>query len=243
MQKVILIGSGNVADHLAHALYEAGHQIIQVISQNKKKSAALAQKVNANSTTDLEKIKKADFVIVAINDDAIAQVVSKIHNLPVAHTSGIVSIENAAVFYPLQTFSKGVPLDIKSVPFCVSSKDKVFETTLLNVAKSISSRVFQIEENQRKILHLAAVFASNFSNQMYVIAERLLAKSDLDFEILKPLINETVNKIQTNSPQAVQTGPAKRKDLETINTHLDLLDDEELKNVYQVITNQILKQK
>ncbi|MEE2700167.1 MAG: Rossmann-like and DUF2520 domain-containing protein [Bacteroidota bacterium] len=243
MQKIILIGSGNVAHHLATALYDVGHQILQVISQSKKNAAALAQKVNADSETDLEKIKKADFTIVAVNDDAIAEVVSKIHNMPIAHTSGSVSIENVGVLYPVQTLSKEVALNIKEVPFCVSSTDKVFEKVLLNVAKSISKKVVQIEQEQRKTLHLAAVFACNFPNHMYAIAEQLLAKSNLDFELLKPLITETANKITSNAPKDVQTGPAKRKDLQTINNHVNLLDNEDLKKIYKLITYQIQKEK
>lgn len=243
MQKIVLIGSGNVAHHLAQALYDAGHQIRQVISQNKTNAVALAKKVNADFATDLGKIQKADFAIVSITDDAIAEVVSKVQKMPVAHTSGSVSVENAGVFYPVQTFSKGVSLEIKEVPFCISAKDKSFEKMLIGVAESISSKVFQIEESQRKILHLAAVFACNFSNQMYAIAEQLLEKSDLDFEMLKPLIAETAHKIQSNTPKNIQTGPAKRKDLQTINNHMELIDDIELANIYKLITDQILKQK
>ena len=238
MHKIVLIGSGNVAHHLGLALHDAGHQILQVISRSKVNAEALAQKINADPETDFKKIKQADFAIVAVNDDAIIEVASKIKNMPVAHTSGSLSIEDVAVFYPLQTFSKGLSLDIKGIPFCISAKDE----TLIMVAKSISNKVFQIDENQRKILHLSAVFACNFSNQMYLIAENLLSKSDLDFEMLQPLIAETANKIKTNAPQSVQTGPAKRKDLQTIRNHIDLLNDEELKLIYQLISDQIIKQ-
>ena len=242
MHKIVLIGSGNVAHHLGLALHDAGHQILQVISRSKVNAEALAQKINADPETDFKKIKQADFAIVAVNDDAIIEVASKIKNMPVAHTSGSLSIEDVAVFYPLQTFSKGLSLDIKGIPFCISAKDESFKNTLIMVAKSISNKVFQIDENQRKILHLSAVFACNFSNQMYLIAENLLSKSDLDFEMLQPLIAETANKIKTNAPQSVQTGPAKRKDLQTIRNHIDLLNDDELKLIYQLISDQIINQ-
>ena len=132
---------------------------------------------------------------------------------------------------------------MKEVPFCISAGDKDFENTLLEVAKSISNNVFRIDENQRKPLHLAAVFACNFSNQMYCIAEDLLKKSDLDFEMLKPLITETTNKIKNLSPSNAQTGPAKRNDLETIKKQINLLEDDDLKAIYNLITAQILKQK
>ena len=161
--------------------------------------------------------------------------------MPFAHTSGSVCLKNVGVFYPIQTFSKNIPLDLKKVPFCVSAKNKDFENILFKVAKSISNHVYQIDEKQRKVLHLAAVFACNFSNNMYAIAQDLLKKSDLDFEMLKPLIIETANKIRQHSPKSVQTGPAKRRDMQTIENHIDLLEDEDLKRLYKLITNQIQK--
>ncbi|MDP7430323.1 MAG: DUF2520 domain-containing protein, partial [Flavobacteriales bacterium] len=200
MKKIILIGAGNVAHHLGLSLFGAGHQIIQVISKTQNSAKGLAEKLNTDFGTDITNIKRADFVLIAINDDTIASVAAQIKNMPFAHTSGSVSIENAGVFYPLQTFSKNIFLNMKEVPFCISAGDKGFENTLLEVAKSISNNVYQIDENHRKTLHLAAVFACNFSNQMYCVAEDLLKKSDLDFEMLKPLITETANKIKNLSP-------------------------------------------
>ena len=243
MQKIILIGSGNVAHHLGNAFCNAGHKIVQVISKSDKNAKVLAQKLNTGFDTDINKIKKADFAIVATNDDAIARIASQIKNMPCAHTSGSVTLEKVGVFYPLQTFSKEVPLDLEEVPLCVSAEDKIFEVALIKLAKSISNQVFQISEKQRKALHLAAVFACNFSNQMYIIAEELLKKSDLDFEMIKPLIAETAKKINEQDPQKAQTGPAKRKDLKTIKNQIALLKNDEFKKIYKLITAQILKQK
>ena len=243
MKKIILIGAGNVAHHLGLSLFGAGHQIIQVISKTQNSAKRLAEKLNADFEPDIRKINEADFAIIAVNDDAISFVAKQIKNMPFAHTSGSVCLENGGVFYPLQTFSKNIPLDLKKVPFCISAKDIDFENTLLEVAKSISNFVYIINKKQRKTLHLAAVFACNFSNQMYYIAEDLLKKSDLDFEMLKPLITETANKIKNLSPSNAQTGPAKRKDLQTIKNQINLLEDDDLKSIYKLITNQILKQK
>ena len=243
MKKIILIGAGNVAHHLGLSLFGAGHQIIQVISKTQNSAKRLAEKLNAELETDITKIRKADFVIIAVNDATVAAVASQIKNMPFAHTSGSVCLKNGGVFYPLQTFSKSVSVEMKKVPFCISADDKGFENTLLEVAKSISNFVYIINKKQRKTLHLAAVFACNFSNQMYYIAEDLLKKSDLDFEMLKPLIIETANKIKEHSPKSVQTGPAKRKDMQTIKNQINLLEDDDLKSIYKLITNQILKQK
>ena len=241
MKKIILIGAGNVAHHLGLSLFGAGHQIIQVISKTQNSAKRLAEKLNAELETDITKIRKADFVIIAVNDDTVAAVASQIKNMPFAHTSGSVCLKNGGVFYPLQTFSKSVSVEMKKVPFCISADDKGFENTLLEVAKSISNFVYIINEKQRKTFHLAAVFACNFSNQMYAVAEDLLKESDLDFEMLKPLIVETANKIIKNSPSSAQTGPAQRKDLKTIENQIDLLEDADLKSIYKLITNQILK--
>ncbi|MBC8267078.1 MAG: DUF2520 domain-containing protein [Flavobacteriales bacterium] len=241
MNKIILIGAGNVAHHLGLSLIDADHQILQVISKSKANAKHLAKKLNADFETELSKIKDADFALIAVNDDAIISVSNQIKNMPFAHTSGSVCLKKGGAFYPLQTFNKDIFLDLKKVPFCVSAKNKDLENTLLKVAKSISSKVYQIDEKQRRILHLAAVFACNFSNNMYAIAEGLLQKTDLDFEMLKPLIIETANKIKDFSPKSVQTGPAKRKDLQTIENQINLLEEEDLKNIYKLITNQIQK--
>ena len=134
MKKIILIGSGHVAHHLGHAFCNAGHQIVQVISKSETNAKVLAQKLNADFETDIGKIKQADFAIIGVNDDAIAAVSNQIKNMPFAHTSGSVCLKNAGVFYPIQTFSKNIPLDLKKVPFCVSAKNKDFENTLFTVA-------------------------------------------------------------------------------------------------------------
>ena len=130
MKKIILIGSGNVAHHLGHAFCNAGHQIVQVISKSETNAKVLARKLNADFETDIGKIKQADFAIIGVNDDAIAAVSNQIKNMPFAHTSGSVCLKDGGVFYPLQTFSKSVSVEMKKVPFCISADDKGFENTL-----------------------------------------------------------------------------------------------------------------
>ncbi len=241
MKNIILIGSGNVNYHLGHALYYAGYNIVQIISRNEKNARNLSCKLNADFETEIDKIKHADLVIIGVNDDSIDNISKKITNIPFAHTSGTVCLPSGGVLYPVQTFNKEVSIDFSEVPLCISSNDDKLKSSLYKLANSISNKVYLIKQNQRKILHLAAVFACNFSNNMYCIAEDILKESDLDFEILKPLIIETANKINKYSPNSVQTGPAARKDYGTIESHIKLLDDENLRILYNLITRQITK--
>jgi len=241
MKDIILIGSGNVNYHLGHALLYAGYNIVQIISRNDKTANNLSCKLGADFESDLDKIKDADLVIIGVNDDSIDNISRKITNMPFAHTSGTVCLPSGGVIYPVQTFNKEVPIDFSEVPLCISSNDDKLKSSLYTLANRISNKVYLINQNQRKILHLAAVFACNFSNNMYSIAEEILKKSDLDFDILKPLIIETANKIKKYSPKSVQTGPAARRDYRTIEEHIKLLDDESLKILYNQITRQITK--
>ena len=243
MKRIILIGAGNVAHHLGLSLFGAGHQIIQVISKTQNSAKCLAEKLNTEFEIDIAKIRKADFVIIAVNDDTVAAVASQIKNMPFAHTSGSVCLKNGGVFYPLQTFNTDIKLTISDIQFCIEANSKAFENQLVEIAKNLSSNVITMNVAQRKQLHIAAVFACNFSNQMYSIADNLLAEKDIDFKILLPLIKQTIAKLNTNKPKAVQTGPAKRKDLQTIKNQINLLEDDDLRNIYKLITNQILRQK
>jgi predicted short-subunit dehydrogenase-like oxidoreductase (DUF2520 family) len=246
---IILIGAGNVATQLGLALSGAGYKISQVYSKTKSSSTALAKKLKAESINDLKKLNTyAAVYIIAVNDDAIAEVAKqlKLKDKIVVHTSGSVSIEalkgsskNYGVFYPLQTFTKGKKVNFKNVPLCIEGNNKATSTTLQYFAKSISSNVKVISSEQRKVIHLAAVFACNFSNHMYVIAEDLLKQNKLSLDLLKPLIEETALKIKDHSPAKVQTGPAIRGDKKVMEGHLKMLKDKKLKDIYQIISKDI----
>ncbi len=241
MKKIIIIGTGNVAHHLGVALKNAEHQIDCVIGRTEKNAKVLAEKLDANFSTEICNAKDADLVIIAVNDDAILEVSLQIKGIPFAHTSGSVSLENGGVFYPLQTFSKAVDVDVKNAPFCISATDKNLEKSLFELAETISEKVYCVDNKQRQILHLAAVFSCNFSNKMYAIAEEILNDNNLDFEMLKPLIIETANKIKSDFPKNLQTGPAIRGDEKTIQNHLSLIEDEKIKELYQKISESIIK--
>lgn len=249
---IVLIGAGNTATQLGIALYKEGYFISQVYSRTKKSAEALAKKINSKAITDFKKLELSDAIyIIAVKDDAIQKITKqlKLKNQIVVHTSGTVSIEilkkcskNFGVFYPLQTFSIEKPVDFKTVPVCIEANNKTTATTLQYFAKSISNKVFKINSDQRKIIHLAAVFACNFSNHMYAIASSILEKNKLSFDILKPLIEETANKIKMNSPDKMQTGPAIRGDKKTMNEQMKILSrDKTLKSLYNLLSKSIIE--
>jgi len=248
MTDIILVGSGNVATHLGIALQNCNYKIVQVYSRSIENAKKLARKLNTDFTNDLTQLRTANLIIVSVNDDAISTVLSKLENTAIVHTSASIGMDvfepkfsDFGVFYPLQTFNKGIELAISNTPFCIEANSKAFEKELIKLAKNLSSNVIKMNSSQRKQLHIAAVFACNFSNQMFSIADDLLTKKDIDFSILLPLIRQTTQKLETNNPKAVQTGPAKRKDIKIIQEHINLIQQEDIKELYQKISNNIIK--
>ncbi|HEY2583004.1 MAG TPA: Rossmann-like and DUF2520 domain-containing protein [Mucilaginibacter sp.] len=251
---ITIIGSGNVATHLAAAFKNAGHRIIQVYSRDMQNAALLAYHVGAEPVDDLNSINpETDIFIISVKDDAIipiAQTVAKYQKL-VVHTSGATDLfaltaftPNAGVFYPLQTLSKNKEVDFLTVPRCIEGADEKITKQLEELAQTISNNVYRADSGQRKILHLAAVFACNFPNYLYDVARELLAKHNLEFELLRPLILETAQKVQDHLPAEVQTGPAIRNDETTMTAHVEMLNDEpELKNLYLLLSQAIIKNK
>jgi predicted short-subunit dehydrogenase-like oxidoreductase (DUF2520 family) len=247
MIRVSIIGSGNVAQHLIVAFSKTTDiEIVQVFT---RKDSAVAHLINPDKIyTNFNDIIAADLFIIAITDDAITEVSAAIpfSDELVVHTSGSVSIEaidnknRQGVFYPLQTFSKSKEVDFKSIPICIETKNEKDFQILEKVAKSISNTVYKINSEQRKALHIAAVFVCNFVNHLYQIGNDICIENDLPFDILKPLIQETANKILTLSPNQAQTGPAKRKDTQTMNAHLSFLSDENQKEIYKMLTKSII---
>jgi predicted short-subunit dehydrogenase-like oxidoreductase (DUF2520 family) len=249
IKKITIIGSGNVATHLGKALFKKGFEINQVYSYNKVNAFNLAEELNAMPCDDIKYISdESDVYIICIKDDFIEELVQQFSfaSKIIAHTSGSVPMHvltpfnNHGIFYPLQTFSKEKPLNIEEVPFCIEANNETTKKELIGLAKAVSNNVNEIDSEQRKKIHLAAVFACNFSNYMYTIAEELLVKDQIDFNILKPLILETAKKIQFNSPIAMQTGPARRNDQEVIDQHIKMLEKTtKKKEIYQLISKSI----
>jgi predicted short-subunit dehydrogenase-like oxidoreductase (DUF2520 family) len=253
---VSFVGAGNLAWHLAPALDNTDFAVREVFSQHKKNAAALADRLyQADVKKDLDfSESKSRIFIVAVSDDVIEEVVRAIELPPGAilvHTSGSQPLSmlgsagtlNTGVLYPLQTFSKEKKVDFKEVPFFIESENLETEKVLMAMAKEISKKVYKSSSEKRRALHVAAVFASNFTNHMLTLSEQLLDEHGMDLELLKPLIVETINKSLSIGPEKAQTGPAARGDVEVLDKHYEFLkNNERLAEIYKVISQHILDQ-
>lgn len=249
MQKIIIIGSGNVATHLAYKFNEIGFAISQVYSKTLANAELLANAVSAKaicSTKDID--TTADLYIICITDSFIQHFVDSIGFEPslIVHTAGSIPMsvlqkfKNYGVFYPLQTFSKERSIDFKTVPFCIEASNQSSKELLHNLGSQISDTVTDMDSDQRKQCHLAAVFACNFVNHLYAISGEILKERDIAFDVLKPLIFETAKKVQELSPGKAQTGPAVRNNKQVMQSHLDHLSSSELKKIYSFVSNSIV---
>lgn len=246
MLSVVLLGSGNVAQHLIKAFAaSAAVSLVQVYARHPDKLAHLLPPEKI--IPDITQLAIADIYIISVSDDAIADLSAQ---LPftgrlVVHTSGSTPLEaldnknRRGVFYPLQTFSAGKAIDFSTVPLCLESEFGNDHKTLHTLAGAISENIYDISSQQRQALHVAAVFVSNFVNQMYVLGSEICAQNNIAFDILKPLIKEVADKVASLPPRQAQTGPALRSDQKTINRHLDFLQDERLKEIYTLLTHSI----
>ncbi|MDN3580280.1 Rossmann-like and DUF2520 domain-containing protein [Mucilaginibacter flavus] len=250
--RLTFIGSGNVATHMAAAFKNAGHRIVQVYSPNLHNASLLAYHVGAAATDNIADISAdTGLFIISVKDDAIEQIAQTLasHQKLMVHTSGATSLDvllkytdKAGVLYPLQTFSKTREVDFLNVPLCIEAASDSIYADLQQFAATVSNRVYSINSAGRKILHLAAVFACNFPNYLYGVAQQLLAHHQLDFNLLRPLILETAEKVQQQAPASVQTGPAVRNDQSTMAAHLQLLHDEpQMQAIYTLLSQAIIK--
>lgn len=248
MYRVIILGTGNIAQHLFSVFYkQTGVEIIQVVGRNQKALSFFSSK--AKIISHFNNIEDADIYIIAVNDDAIATVSQYLKNKEgiIVHTSGSVPMKdlcdngNRGVFYPLQTFTKGQKIDFKSIPICLETEKEQSTIILTELAGLISDSVYEVSSKNRKEMHLAAVFVNNFANHMYSIGADICKEANLSFDLLKPLIKETANKVMLLDPEQAQTGPAKRKDIKTIETHLGLLNNPINKKIYTLLSDAIKK--
>lgn len=248
--KIVLIGSGKVSTAFGQLFESLGHDIVQVYSRSLEQAERLASKLGTSATSSLANINKtANLYVVAITDDAIAQVVEELpQSLKgiVIHTSGATGMDVlmkfplCGVIYPIQSISKDSDLRAKETPIGIEGNNEIATALLLEIGKSLSKKSFYCDSKQRLALHVAAVFSNNFTNALYQVAFDILKSNNLSFDLLKPIIAETAEKVQHNIPKEVQTGPAKRNDQKTIDKHLDFLSGKpNWEMIYQELTQLI----
>ncbi|MDT0607341.1 Rossmann-like and DUF2520 domain-containing protein [Croceitalea rosinachiae] len=245
MLSFVLIGTGNVATHLFNAFLNVDEVAIkQVFGRNRETLKYFSE--HCSITTNIDAIVNADIYLIAVTDDEIASVSEIVSRKPgiVAHTSGSISMasirsKRKGVFYPLQSFTKNKEIDFTKIPICIEASDEKGLSTLNTFANFLTESVNEISSEKRKKLHLAAVFANNFSNHLFQIAQELCETESLPFELIQPLILETVDKLSVLNPKKAQTGPARRNDVLTMQQHLDELNNPIHKKIYQLLSQSI----
>ena len=254
IKSVSIIGTGNVGWHLAKALYDAGLEVRHIISRSYMRAKEVAQMVNATPLSSSKEITSVpDLFIICVSDNAIADVVKDYmkSGALVVHTSGSTGMEvfgksskNHGVFYPLQTFTRRIEMDYNSIPFFIEGASPEIEALLLGVAMKISGSCFVVNSENRRKIHVAAIFACNFSNHLVSIAHKLLQEEGLEMNLLLPLVEQTIAKLKTVDPLSAQTGPAVREDWQVIDSHLKALEDmPKEKELYQLLTENIIRYK
>lgn len=251
--KVVIVGSGNVATHLSLAMASLeGIEICQVYSPTEAHAEILAERLNCDFVTDPTQIRKdADVYLFALKDQALETVIRAVpaNDGLWLHTSGSMPIqvfagytERYGVLYPLQTFSKSREISFQGIPLFIECHREEDKNCLEDLARRLSGKVCELSSEKRRSLHLAAVFACNFTNHIYALAEEILAKEGLSRDYLFPLIDETAAKVHELPAQEAQTGPAIRYDENIINKHLGMLaDDPDVQTLYRLLSQSIHK--
>lgn len=249
---ITIIGAGNVGTNLIKAFVSAGFNIVQIISRKSNFAGELAKSVGAEYEISIKNLKKADVYFICTPDDVIRQVADNeiFSEKLIVHTSGTVSMSVLAkrtskygVFYPLQSLKKSEDTNFKRVPIFIEAIDKKILAVLEFIAKRIADNVYELSSEKRLKLHIAAVFANNFTNHMITIAEQFIEKNNIPVEVLAPLLQKTSEKIKNGGTKEHQTGPACRGDKETINAHLKILSNEKslMKNIYAIMSESLFE--
>jgi len=245
--KIVIIGSGNVAFHLAKAFTQNNIEVSQIFGRNEVELNKISEELNIPYST--RELADADLYLISVSDSAVEQVsdLIKTEKALVAHTSGSLPLEilkgnyRKASFYPLQTFSKTKNLEYSKIPFFIEAENQIDEKSLFELASLISDHVETSDYEKRKYIHLTAVFACNFVNHLFARAKEIADSQDLDFNYFIPLIDETVEKIHHLEPKLAQTGPAVRGDERILKLHEELIKDEQHLKVYQLMNESIKK--
>lgn len=235
--KIVLIGAGNLATHLGKALHAAGHDMVQVFSRTMQSAETLASLLDAEPLTDMAQVRDdADVYIFSVKDSALEQLISQLcggEKKVFLHTAGSMPMSvfqgkalHYGVLYPMQTFSKQREVDFSIIPCFIEANDEFALKQIEGLAGQISHRVYQLSSEDRKYLHLSAVFACNFANHCYAASQELLQQHGIPFDVMLPLIDETAAKVHGMTPKEAQTGPAVRYDENVIGKQIQLLENQ-----------------
>lgn len=245
ISSISIAGAGNVAHLLASALSEKGIRINCIWNRTPEKAIQLAGQIGSRATDDMQEMQNSDLIICAVSDDALGDLIPRLSRFaPVVSTSGTANVLDldhvfpVGVFYPLQSFSRARAIDLSEVPFFVESSDAELTKRLIKLAGLLSPTVTELHWEKRVQLHLAAVFVNNFTNHLFDLAQQQLNREHLSFEWLKPLIRETVDKLDFQTAHDAQTGPARRNDLKTIEQHIRMLPEKDAA-IYKLLTDSI----
>lgn len=249
---IVLIGAGNLATNLGVALQQKGYDIRQIYSRTQDSAQMLGKRLSVGYTTDLSDVcRDADLYIVALKDSALKELIPEITSIRkdalYVHTAGSMPMNvwkgyasRYGVFYPMQTFSKLRLTDFGNIPLFLEAGNEADLKILHEVAENLSLSVHELSSEQRRYLHLAAVFACNFTNHLYALTAELLAEHDISFQVMLPLIDETVAKVHQLAPRDAQTGPAVRYDVNVIEKHMELLASHpEMQELYRLLSESI----
>ena len=235
--KIVLIGAGNLATHLGKALHAAGHDMVQVFSRTMQSAETLASLLDAEPLTDMAQVRDdADVYIFSVKASALEQLISQLcggEKKVFLHTAGSMPMSvfrgkalHYGVLYPMQTFSKQREVDFCIIPCFIEANDEFALKQIEGLAGQISHRVYQLSSEDRKYLHLSAVFACNFANHCYAASQELLQQHGVPFDVMLPLIDETAAKVHGMTPKEAQTGPAVRYDENVIGKQIQLLENQ-----------------
>jgi predicted short-subunit dehydrogenase-like oxidoreductase (DUF2520 family) len=245
--KIGIVGMGNVGIHFLQRLIELGQTNLTVYSRSGNNLPASVQATGIQFTNDFKEFIDFDLVFCAVNDNNMLEMIQLISKYaPVVSVSGTVNLNHLetkypiGTFYPLQSFKADQSIHWKGLPLFIESSDSKFHAFLMQFAEAFSGNAIELSEDKRQYLHVAAVFANNFTNHIIDLAAHYCKEHDIEFDWLKPLINQTIEKIQTTDPHDILTGPALRNDQSTIQKHLELLKPDQ-KTIYQTLTKSIIK--
>lgn len=247
--RFVIIGSGNVAWNLANALFYKGFKIVQIMSRNLQNAKILAEKLNSDFTDNLDNIAIADIYLICTSDNAIESVAEKLQNKVLVHCSGSVSIdilrkytEKCGVLYPLYSFKKHNEIDFNKIPLLIEASDDLIFRKLNEIAEKLTNYVVKVNSEQRLNLHISAVFINNFVNHIFYLSQKIAQISEIDQNLLLPLLMQTCQINGNSDFFAQQTGPARRFDDNTTLKHFEILNkiDSNIAEVYKVLTNSIV---